>query len=127
MSKKHGASSQTAACSGGAEIAPFLPGDGSRARPPSPTYLGGLFLASKLSTRYCTSRRNSMRNFGIAHQASADEQREPVTLHHRRGLLRVWLLVSIGWILGWAIYLVMDGMQGGLTTRGEWAAIPITL
>ena len=68
-----------------------------------------------------------MRNFGVPHQASADEQREPVTLHQRRGLFRVWLLLSIGWILGWAIYLVMDGMQGGFTTRGEWAAIPITL
>jgi hypothetical protein len=29
--------------------------------------------------------------------------------------------------MGWTIYLVMDGMQGGLSTRGDWIAVPIVL
>jgi len=36
-------------------------------------------------------------------------------------------LLSVGWIMGWTIYLIMDGMQGGLSTRGDWIAVPILL
>jgi hypothetical protein len=54
-----------------------------------------------------------MPNFGIPHRASANEKREPAALNWRRGLLRVWLLLSVGWIMGWTIYVIMDGMQGG--------------
>jgi hypothetical protein len=68
-----------------------------------------------------------MPNFGIPHRASANEKREPAALNWRRGLLRVWLLLSVGWIMGWTIYLIMDGMQGGLSTRGDWIAVPIML
>jgi len=68
----------------------------------------------------------AMPNFGIPHRASANERRERA-LNWRRGLFRVWLLLSIGWIMGWIIYLVMDGMQGGFSTRGDWVAVPIVL
>jgi hypothetical protein len=68
-----------------------------------------------------------MPNFEIPHRASANEKREPAALNWRRGLLRVWLLLSVGWIMGWTIYLIMDGMQGGLSTRGDWIAVPIML
>ena len=48
-------------------------------------------------------------------------------LNWRRGLFRSWVLVSAGWIMSWVIYFVMDGFQGGLSSRGDMAAIPIVL
>ena len=29
--------------------------------------------------------------------------------------------------MGWTIYSIMDGMHGGLTTRGDWIAVPVVL
>jgi hypothetical protein len=29
--------------------------------------------------------------------------------------------------MGWTIYSIMDGMQGGLTTPGDWIAVPVVL
>ncbi len=29
--------------------------------------------------------------------------------------------------MGWAIYLILDGMQGRLSTPGEWMTVPILL
>ena len=54
-----------------------------------------------------------MPNFGIPPRASASERREQAPLNWQRGLFRVWLLLSVGWIMGWTIYLIMDGIQGG--------------
>ena len=68
-----------------------------------------------------------MPNFGIPHRASANDRREPPALNWRRGLFRVWLLLSVGWIMGWTIYLMMDGIQGGFNTRGDWISVPIVL
>jgi hypothetical protein len=66
-----------------------------------------------------------MPNFGIPRRASDERREHPPNL--RRGLFRVWLLLSVGWIMGWTIYLIMDGMQGGFSTRGEWISVPIVL
>jgi hypothetical protein len=27
----------------------------------------------------------------------------------------IWLLTSAGWVMGWTIYLIMYGLQGGYT------------
>jgi len=66
-------------------------------------------------------------NFGIPRRANDNEKRERAALNWRRGLFRLWLLLSAGWIMGWAIYLVMEGMQGGLSTTGDWITVPIVL
>jgi hypothetical protein len=68
-----------------------------------------------------------MPNFGIPRNTSKPHNIEAGPLNWRRGLFRVWLLLSSGWIMGWAIYLVLDGMQGGLSTPGEWMTVPILL
>jgi len=68
-----------------------------------------------------------MPNFGIPHRATGNEQPIRAALNWRRGLFRVWLLLSAGWIMGWTIYSIMDGMQGGLTTRGDRIAVPVVL
>ncbi len=68
-----------------------------------------------------------MPNFGIPRRASDNERRELTALSMRRGRFRVWLVLSVGWIMGWSIYLILDGMQGGLSTDGGWIAVPILL
>jgi hypothetical protein len=68
-----------------------------------------------------------MPNFGIPPRASASERREQAPLNSRRGLFRVWLLLSVGWVMGWTIYLMIEGIQGGFSTRGDWITVPIVL
>jgi len=68
-----------------------------------------------------------MPNFGIPRRASDNERRDLTAVSMRRGRFRVWLVLSVGWIMAWAIYLIMDGMQGGWGTRGDWIAVPILL
>lgn len=48
-------------------------------------------------------------------------------VHWRRGLLRVWLLVSAAWIMGWIVYLILNGIQGGFQGPSEIIAIPVLL
>ena len=68
-----------------------------------------------------------MPNFGIPRRASDIKRRELTALSMRRGRFRVWLVLSVGWIMGWAIYLVLDGTRGTLSTPGDWINVPILL
>jgi hypothetical protein len=52
---------------------------------------------------------------------------EPMPINWRRGLFRVWLLTSAGWVMGWTIYLVMYSLQGGYNGNKDFVAIPILL
>jgi len=52
---------------------------------------------------------------------------EAMLINWRRGLVRVWLLVSAGWVMGWTIYLIMHGLQGGYSGNKDFVAIPILL
>jgi hypothetical protein len=68
-----------------------------------------------------------MPNFGVPHREASREQDQRSPLNWRRGLFRIWLLLSAGWILGWVIYFAIQGMQEGLSTSGEWISVLITL
>jgi hypothetical protein len=46
-------------------------------------------------------------------------------LNWRRGLFRVWVLVSAAWIMAWAIYLILSAMAQALTKPEDFLAIPI--
>ena len=52
---------------------------------------------------------------------------EPMLINWRRGLLRIWILISAGWVMGWTIYLVMYSLQGGYNGNRDFVAIPILL
>ena len=67
-----------------------------------------------------------MGRFGIP-QSSTSRGDAPVPINWRRGLLRVWMVLSAGWVMGWAIYLIIDGLQGGLPTNHHLAVIPVVL
>jgi hypothetical protein len=45
-----------------------------------------------------------------------EEPRQPI--NWRRGIFRVWILVSASWIMGWVIYLLIQGIEGGAIERG---------
>jgi len=45
----------------------------------------------------------------------------------RRGLLRVWLLVSAAWVMGWLVYLILYGIQSGFQSSAEFLALPVLL
>ena len=68
-----------------------------------------------------------MPNFGIPRRATADLRTDVGAVNWRRGLFRVWILISAGWIMGWMIYLMLEGVQGSFTTRGDFVEIPILL
>jgi hypothetical protein len=54
-----------------------------------------------------------------------EPQEETTPIHWRRGLLRVWLLVSAAWIMGWAIYAILHAMSDGFKTLGDFLSIPV--
>jgi hypothetical protein len=41
---------------------------------------------------------------------------EPIPINWRRGLFRVWMLVSAAWIMSWSIYLIVNVLEGGFKT-----------
>jgi hypothetical protein len=68
-----------------------------------------------------------MVRYGFPRNPIGGAEREPVAINWRRGLFRVWLLISAAWMMGWIIYLIMDGLHGGLKTVGDILDIPVVL
>jgi hypothetical protein len=50
----------------------------------------------------------------------------PQPINWRRGMFRVWVLASAGWIMSWALYLLMQSLQGKFPGRDLFAA-PVLL
>jgi hypothetical protein len=48
-------------------------------------------------------------------------------INWRRGLFRVWLLLSIAWVLGWAVYLMLYAIQGGFDHNAPLFDVPVLL
>lgn len=48
-------------------------------------------------------------------------------LNWRRGLFRIWLLLSAAWILGWVVYLLLYGIQGGFKEPRDFLPLPVLL
>src|SRR5262249_22894205 len=51
----------------------------------------------------------------------------PAPINWRRGMFRVWVLVTIAWMMGWIIYLIIFGLQGGFKEEGEYLVVPVVL
>jgi len=54
-----------------------------------------------------------------------EAKQETTPINWRRGLFRVWLLMSAAWIMGWAIYSILYAMSDGLKTVGDFLSIPV--
>ena len=69
-----------------------------------------------------------MARFGIPRRASDIQVNEPTkAVNWRRGLIRVWLLLSAAWIMGWVVYLTIYGIRAGFQSSGDFLAIPVLL
>lgn len=68
-----------------------------------------------------------MPRFGIPHRQSDERGSAGTQVNWRRGLLRVWLLVSAAWIMGWIVYLIIYGIQSGFRGPGDYIAIAVLL
>ncbi|AGK56273.1 hypothetical protein HYPDE_22933 [Hyphomicrobium denitrificans 1NES1] len=67
-----------------------------------------------------------MPNFGLSRRDSVDLS-DTRSVNWKRGLFRVWMLMSAGWIMGWTIYLMLEGAHGSLNSRGDLIEVPILL
>ena len=65
--------------------------------------------------------------YSIPRRPFGPKTEEPIPVNWRRGLLRVWILLSAAWIMGWLIHLIMFGLQGGFKDPGEVLSIPVLL
>jgi len=52
---------------------------------------------------------------------------DPLPINWRRGLFRVWLLLSAAWIMAWIIYLIMYALREGIRSVGDVLVIPVVL
>jgi hypothetical protein len=68
-----------------------------------------------------------MPRFGLHVRGPDEAARAATQLNWRRGLWRVWLLVSAAWTMGWIVYLILYGIQGGFHGPTEFLAIPVLL
>lgn len=48
-------------------------------------------------------------------------------LNWRRGLWRMWVLISSAWMLAWSVYLSIWALRWGLQRSGDLLAIPVLL
>jgi hypothetical protein len=65
--------------------------------------------------------------YGIPRRAFGVNDNEQVLINWRRGLYRVWVVMSIAWLMGWTIFLIMHGIQGNIRTTGDMLEIPVLL
>ena len=69
-----------------------------------------------------------MTNFGIPRRASGSARpNTSAEINWRRGLFRIWLLLSAAWIMGWVVYLILFGIQVGFQKNSGLLSIPVLL
>jgi hypothetical protein len=67
-----------------------------------------------------------MQRFGMPRRET-EKGSKAAQINWRRGLLRVWLLVSAAWIMGWIVYLILYGIRSGFQGPEEFLSIPVLL
>jgi hypothetical protein len=65
--------------------------------------------------------------YTIPRRPFSPQTSDPAPINWRRGLLRVWLLMSAAWIMSWIIYLIVYGLQGGFKVASDLLVIPVLL
>lgn len=68
-----------------------------------------------------------MPRFGIPSQEFPQRAGQTARVNWRRGLFRVWLLLSASWIMGWIVYLTINGIKDGLRNSTDPLAIAVLL
>ena len=57
----------------------------------------------------------------------AAKSEDTIPLNWRRGMFRVWIVLSAAWIMGWIIEFLVYGIQGGFRIWSDFLAVPILL
>jgi len=57
---------------------------------------------------------------------TAQQPVEQVPVNWRRGMFRVWVLISAAWIMSWSIYLIMSALEGKFGPQ-ELLVVPVLL
>lgn len=80
-------------------------------------------------TRYShpAGQGTAMARYGIPRRSFGVNDNEQTLINWRRGLFRVWVLMSAAWLMGWIIYLIMVGIQGGITTTADMLEVLVLL
>ena len=68
-----------------------------------------------------------MPRFGFPRRDFDERANNVMQVNWRRGLLRVWLLLSAAWIMGWIVYLIIYGIRAGFQSSGDYLSIPVLL
>ena len=62
--------------------------------------------------------------YGIPRRAFGVNDNEQALINWRRGLFRVWVLMSAAWLMGWMIFLMMQGVQGRIADHRRFPGDP---
>ena len=62
----------------------------------------------------------------MQHRRFALEKEKPIAVNWRRGMFRLWILVSSAWLMGWLIYFAIKFMAGELTSP-QIPVVPVVL
>ena len=65
--------------------------------------------------------------YSIPRRSFREPHDQPPPLNWRRGMFRIWLLVSSAWVMGWIIHLTIYAIGGGLQTAADVLAVPVLL
>jgi hypothetical protein len=73
------------------------------------------------------ARNDNMPPYTIPRRPFSPRTSDPVPINWRRGLFRVWLLISAAWMMSWIIYFILYGLQGGFTRLTDVFVILVLL
>ena len=68
-----------------------------------------------------------MPRFGIPNREPGGRIGQIAQVNWQRGLFRVWLLLSAAWIMGWTVYIIVNGIKDGFQSFGDLFAISVLL
>jgi hypothetical protein len=65
--------------------------------------------------------------YSVPRRPFRSQTSEPATpVNWRRGMFRIWVLISAAWVMSWAIYLIMNGLETGMQ-QSDALVIPVLL
>jgi hypothetical protein len=77
--------------------------------------------------RATTAGMVTMTIYRGSRRAFVTRKDEALPINWRRGLFRVWLLLSAAWVMAWIIYLIMYTLREGIRSVGDVLVIPVVL
>jgi hypothetical protein len=69
----------------------------------------------------------AMPSYRIPRRPFSPESGERTAINWRRGMIRIWILVSTAWIMGWIIYFTIEGIESGFRLTGKALSVPVVL